>query len=56
MNIEDLWQKAIHETRVIRPRLKSLSINSATELPYIFLAESLVNRGDTVVRKGKISV
>ncbi len=56
MNIQELWEKAIRETKVIRPRLKSLSAHAATELPYIFLAESLVNRGDTVVRKGKISV
>ena len=29
---------------------------AATQLPYIFLAESAVNRGDTVVRKGEVTV
>jgi hypothetical protein len=56
MHIQDLWEKAARETKIIRPRLKSLSVSSVTELPYTLLSESMVNRGDTVVRKGKISV
>ena len=56
MNIQDSWEKAVKETRIIRPRVKTLSTQVATDLPYILLSESLVNRGDTVVRKGKISV
>lgn len=56
MNINDLWEKAARETKIIRPRLKVLSTYAATELPYILLSESVVNRGDTVVRKGKVSV
>jgi hypothetical protein len=56
MNIQELWEKAVRDTRIIRPRLKALSTYTSTDLPYIFLSESLVNRGDTVVRKGKVSV
>ena len=56
MNIQELWEKAVRETKIVRPRVKSLSVYSATELPYTFLAQSMVNRGDTVVRKGKIFV
>lgn len=56
MNIQDLWEKAVRETKIIRPRLKALSTYTTTELPYILLSESVVNKGDTVVRKGKVSV
>ncbi len=56
MNIHELWERAARETKIIRPRVKTLSTIAATELPYILLSESVVNRGDTVVRKGKISV
>lgn len=56
MDIYEYWNKAVKSTEVIRPRVKPLSTTSATQLPYIFLAESAVNAGDTVVRKGEVTV
>lgn len=56
MNIHDYWEKALKHTEVIRPRVQPLSIYASTQMPYVFLAESSVNSGDTVVRKGEIAV
>ena len=56
MDIQEAWQKALKQTEIVRPRVEPLSRTAATELPYIFLAESAVNRGDTVVRTGAITV
>ena len=56
MNIQDGWGKALKYTKIIRPRPKALLTFEATEVPYIFLSESLVNLGDTVVRKGRVIV
>ncbi len=56
MDIQDQWEKALRTTEVIRPRVMPLSTFSATHLPYIFLAESAVNIGDSVVRKGEVLV
>ncbi len=54
MNIMDRWEKAIKKTEIIRPRVQPLLTFATTEMPYIFLAESTLNIGDTIVRKGKI--
>jgi len=56
VNIESLWEKAEQKTEVIRGRVKGLSTFSVTTVPYIFLAESSVNEGNTIVRRGKIIV
>ncbi len=56
MGVQDSWEKALKTTEVIRPRIHPLMTFEATQLPYIFLAESAINRGDTVVRKGEIRV
>jgi hypothetical protein len=56
MDIEELWGKALKDTEIIRPRVKELQTFEATELPYVFLAGSTVNAGDTVVRKGEVLV
>jgi hypothetical protein len=56
MNIQDYWEKALKYTEIIRPRIQPLSIYASTRLPYIFLAESVLNVGDTVVRKGEVMV
>ncbi len=56
MDIQESWEKALRSTEVVRPRVQPLATFEATQLPYIFLAESVVNRGDTVVRKGEITV
>lgn len=56
MDIEKLWEQAKDKTEVVRGRVKALSTYDQTPVPYIFLAESSVNEGNTVVRKGKIIV
>ena len=56
MNIQDNWEKALKYTKLIRGRAHDLQTFSDTDLPYIFLAEALVNVGDTVVRKGEIVI
>jgi hypothetical protein len=56
MNIQDSWEKALKKTKIIRSRAHDLNTFSETKLPYVFLAEALVNAGDTVVRKGEIIV
>lgn len=56
MDIEQLWEKARAKTEIVRGRIKGLSAFSATVVPYLFLAESSVNEGSTVIRKGKIIV
>jgi len=56
MNLEEKWQKAVEETEIVRYRISQLLTFKPTDLPYIFLAESKVNIGNTVIRKGKVLV
>ena len=56
MNLGDRWEKALGKTEVLRFHAGTLFTFKPTELPYLFLAESSVNVGDTVVRRGKILV
>ena len=56
MNIQDIWEKAVKKTEIVRPRVMPLSTYAATHLPYIALSESAVNGGDTVVRRGEVVV
>lgn len=56
MDMDALWDKALKETEVVRSRLQDLATFEATTLPYIFLAESSLNTGDTVVRSGQVVV
>ena len=56
MDIMDRWEKAIKKTEIIRPRVKPLMTFEATEMPYLFLAESSLNLGDTIIRKGAVYV
>lgn len=56
MDIHESWEKALKFTEIVRPRVQPLATFEATQLPYIFLAESAVNHGDTVVRKGEVTV
>ena len=51
-----LWEKALAETRLERPRLLPLETFGSTRLPYVLLSASAVNRGDTVVRSGEVSI
>lgn len=56
MNIQDYWEKALRFTEIIRPRIQPLQTFAETVIPYIFLAESVVNPSDTAVRKGEVLV
>ncbi len=56
MNIQDAWEKALKHTEVVRPRIQELHTFQETKLHYVSLAESSVNDGDTVVRRGEIVV
>ncbi len=56
MDIQKTWNKAVKNTEIIRHRVSMLLTFEETVVPYIFLAESKINRGDTVVRKGEIVV
>lgn len=54
MDLQEKWDRAVRETRILKPRLSTLLVFKNTELPYISLAKSAINIGDTVVRKGKV--
>ena len=56
MDIYDAWTRALKNTEIIRPRMQSLMTFKDTHVPYIFLSESSVNLGDTVVRQGEVVV
>ncbi|MEA3328464.1 MAG: hypothetical protein U9Q08_01805 [Candidatus Omnitrophota bacterium] len=56
MNLEERWNKAVEKTEIVRARLSNLLTFERTSLPYTFLAESSINIGDTVVRKGRVLV
>ena len=56
MDIPEAWEKALRYTEIKRPRVQALSTFNDTHVQYIFLSESTVNIGDTVVRKGEVLV
>jgi hypothetical protein len=56
MDIQGLWDKARKSTELLRLRMHELSAAESTAVPYIFLAESSVNRGDTVMRSGHVVI
>ncbi len=56
MNFQKSWNKALKHTEIIRSRVQMLLTFKDTVVPYIFLGESRINRGDTVVRKGEVLV
>lgn len=56
MDIQALWDKARKRTEIVRMRLPDLATFDATTVPYVFLAESAVNPGDTVVRQGQVII
>lgn len=56
MNPDEMWHKAIDKTEIFRGRIRHLHTFTHTTLPYIFLAESILNAGDVVVRQGRVTV
>ena len=56
MDFEEMWGKVLKHTEIIRARVRALSMGGDTRVPYVFLSESSINVGDTVVRKGEVMV
>lgn len=56
MMLEELWERAKVNTEILRQKIGMLLVSENTILDYIFLAESKINIGDTIIRKGKIIV
>lgn len=56
MDLQALWDKARQQTEIIRMRLQDLASFETTVVPYVFLAESSLHAGDTVVRKGHVLI
>ena len=56
MDINQMWEKALHNTEILRPVVQGLKTFRETSLPYIFLGESSVNLGDSIIRKGTVIV
>ncbi len=54
MDLQELWAKALKNTEIVRPRVQPVSSTADTRLPYVFLAPSEVNSGDTVIRQGEV--
>jgi len=54
--LEELWNEALKKTEIVLLPIKRLITFGNTQLDYIFLAPSLVNEGDTVVRTGKLDI
>jgi hypothetical protein len=56
MDMSDAWGQALKTTEIVRSRVSFLHTFDDTRVPYVFLAPSLINDGDTVVRKGEVVV
>ena len=56
MAFQDKFEEAWRKTKILRPVEKKLFTFGDTRLPYFLVAASLVNPGDTVVRKGIVVV
>ncbi len=55
-DLQELWDKARRRTEIFRMRLQDLATFDTTVVPYCFLAESSLNQGDTVVRRGSVLI
>ena len=51
-----MWEKSLKNTEIVRSRIKSLKTNAETHVPYVLLSASAINQGDTIVRKGEVTV
>jgi hypothetical protein len=56
MDFNEIWNKALRKTEIVRPRVVPLATHNVTRLPYICLSESAINPGDTAVRRGEVIV
>ena len=55
MDIHETWEKALHQTDIVRSRVQALMTFAETKVPYIFLSktEALNN---TLIRQGEVVV
>lgn len=56
MGFEEEFVRALQATEIHRGRRSRLLTVGTTDLPYILLNRSVVNKGDTVVRQGVVRV
>ncbi len=56
IDIDKKWQEALKKTKIVRSRIKRLETFKKTIVPYILVNESLVNKGCTVIREGKVII
>jgi hypothetical protein len=56
MDLDGLWEHACKKTEILRMRLQDLPTFAAATVPYVFLAESALNQGDTVMRRGQVVI
>lgn len=56
MGLKEDFQRALRETEIHRHREATLLTVGSTELPYVWLGESAINMGDTVIRRGFVRV
>lgn len=56
MDLPELWDSACKRTEILRMQVQDLVTFDASVVPYLFLAESAVNPGDTVVRRGHVII
>jgi hypothetical protein len=55
-NMMEAFLDAQRKTHILRTRKNLLYTFGKTNLPYVFLADSAVNEGDIVVRRGEVTV
>ena len=56
MELEELWERAQQKTEIIRGRARGLPTFDSTRVPYVFMGESVVNEGHTVIRRGRVTI
>ena len=53
-NFEDRWMRAKEGTQLHRTRQTDLFTFGTTALPYVFIASSAINTGDSILRRGEL--
>lgn len=56
INLEKKWEEALKKTKIVRHRIAKLETFKKTIVPYVLVSNSVVNRGCSVIRKGKVEV
>ncbi len=56
IDLEKKWEEALKKTKIVRSRIVKLETFKKTVVPYVLLSNSLVNKGCTVIREGKVEV